>query len=83
MSAATGRSQAVSEDVEHKGFKIRVRQEGNRWIATIRKSDGSPLLVTLSGSSGPRLSLDTTPPTYSAGAAIKLAIDAIDGGNIR
>jgi monoamine oxidase len=60
-----------------------VREENERWIATISKIDGSMLVVTLPQSTGPRLSLDTTLPTYSREAAIQLAIDAINGGQVK
>jgi hypothetical protein len=69
--------------IEYKGFKLGVREEAERWVTTISKIDGSTLLVTLPQSTGPRLSLDTTPPTYSRDAAIQLAIDAINGGQVK
>jgi hypothetical protein len=68
---------------EHKGFKISVREETGRWIATISKIDGSMLHVDLPHATGPRSSLDTTPPSYSRDAAIQLAVDAINGGRIK
>jgi hypothetical protein len=72
-----------AEMTEHNGFKINVREEAGRWIATITKIDGSMLLADLPHGTGPRSSLDTDPPTYSRDAAIQLAVDAINGGQIK
>jgi hypothetical protein len=71
-------------EVEYQGlFNITVRQVAGRWIATIRKIDGTMLRVDLPGKHEPCPSLDTDPPTYSASSAIQLAKDAIEGGKIK
>jgi hypothetical protein len=70
-------------EAEHKGFKISTREEAGRWIARISKIDGSMLRSMLPNGTGSRPWLDTDPPTYSAEAAIQLAKDAINGGNIQ
>jgi hypothetical protein len=70
--------------IEHKTFIITPRRnEAGRWIARIGKIDGSKLRSTLPNSTGSRPWLDTEPPTYSAEAAIQLAKDANNGGNIQ
>jgi hypothetical protein len=48
-----------------------------------KKADGSTLLVDLPGNMGPKQSIDTPPPQYTEDAAVKSAVDAIDGGSIR
>jgi hypothetical protein len=54
-----------------------------KWIARIRKADGSPLTVDLPGSTGPREYLDTDPALGEAIDAIKTAKSCIDGGSIK
>jgi|HubBroStandDraft_4_1064222.scaffolds.fasta_scaffold160978_3 hypothetical protein len=68
----------------YKDFHIATFQNADgKWIARIRKADGSPLTVDLPGSTGPREYLDTDPALGEAIDAIKTAKSCIDGGSIK
>jgi hypothetical protein len=82
-SSASAYRATVIAAVEYNGFKISMRQQEGRWIATIRKPDGSLLFVSLEGNTGSRLALDTQPPTCTQEGAIKLAKDLIRCGNVK
>jgi hypothetical protein len=73
----------MSGDV-YKGFRIDTFQNADeRWIARIRKVDGSWLTVDLPQGTGPREFLDTGPLLGTACDAIKEAKLSIDGGSIK
>ena len=69
----------------YKGYEIRAfEREPSRWLATIRKADGSRLEILLpSQGSGLRASIMTSHDTLTIKAAIALAKQAIDGGGMR
>ena len=64
----------------YKGYRIRTYQRApGRWFADIQKQDGSEFLILLERGGVPRRFIATTNATTTAGAAIKLAKQAIDG----
>jgi hypothetical protein len=64
----------------YKGFQIRAFEQGpDRWMAEIRRANGAWIVVR-----GERRELlITSVPRRTAAAAIDLAIDAIDGGEMK
>ena len=71
-----------SATTEYKGYVIRSFQtDQGRWRAEIWKEDGTHLMIARPGH-GPRPSMTTEPPTFTADAAIELAQGAIDGGSL-
>ena len=67
----------------YKDFHIATFQNADgKWIARIRKADGSPVTVDLPGSTGPREYLDTD-STLTSTDAIKTAKLCVDGGSIK
>jgi hypothetical protein len=70
----------------YKGYRILAYQRhppDGRWLAEIRKGDGSGLVI-LQPAGGPRREFITTSAaTFSADAAIAFAKRAIDGGGMR
>ncbi len=67
----------------YKGYEIRAyEREPGRWLAKIRKADGSMLEIPLPDG-GTRESITTSAATMTAEAAINLAKQAIDGGGMR
>jgi hypothetical protein len=68
----------------YKGFSIQTFQNAEgRWIARMKKADGSLLMVDLPGGTGPREFLDTEPVLGRAIDAIMTAKICIDGGSIK
>jgi hypothetical protein len=69
----------------YKGYNIRVFESSpGRWTAEIRKVDGSPIQILPRGlQDDAQDCLTTDPETMTAGAAILLAKEAIDGGDVR
>lgn len=57
-------------------------QASNRWLAEIRKADGSNLIILLPDG-GPRASITTSAAALTAEAAIDLAKQAIDGKGMK
>lgn len=69
----------------YKGYEIRAfEREPSRWLATIRKADGSRLeILPPSQGGGLRASIMTSHDTLTMEAAIALAKQAIDCGGMR
>ena len=69
----------------YKGYNIRVFESSpGKWTAEIRKVDGSPIQILPRGlEDDAQDCLTTDPETMTAEAAILLAKEAIDGGDIR
>jgi len=67
----------------YKGYRIRAyeREADGRWLAEIRKADGSVLVIL--PDSGPCDFMTTSAATFSAEAAIVLAKRAINGGGMK
>ena len=68
----------------YKGFSISANElRPNRWVAEIRRADGTRIKVDLPGDGGGlRKSIITDPPLRSAQDAISLAKQVIDSGSI-
>jgi len=66
--------------ISYKGFTIRAFEKApDRWLAEIRKADGAWIVAR-----SERRELVTTSATrQTADAAIDLALDAIDGGEMK
>ena len=69
----------------YKEYRIRAyeHEPPGRWLAEIRKADGSPLAILLPDGNTRREFATTLAATFSADAAIKLAKLAIDGGSLK
>jgi hypothetical protein len=68
----------------YKGYRILAYQRhppDGRWLAEIRKSDGTALVILPDG--GAREFITTSSATFSAEAAIALAKRAINGGGMK
>jgi hypothetical protein len=67
----------------HKEFHIATFQNADgKWIARIRKADGSPLTVDRPGRAGPREYIDTD-SMLTATDAIRAAKLCVDGGSVK
>jgi hypothetical protein len=69
----------------YKAYRILAyeRQLSGRWLAEIRKADGSALVIR-QPDGGTRREFITTPAAaFSADAALKLAKQTIDGGGLK
>jgi hypothetical protein len=67
----------------YKAYRIRAyeRQLSGRWLAEIRKADGSAVVILDGGTR--REFITTSAAMFSSEAAIKLARQAIDGGGLK
>ena len=70
----------------YKGYRIRAYERhppDGRWLAEIRKADGSALIIVQPDGGTPREFITTSAAMFSSEAAIKLAKQAIDGGGLK
>ncbi len=69
----------------YKGYRIKAyeRQPPGRWLAEIRKADGSALVIQHPDGRTRRECITTSAAMFSSDAAIKLAKQAIDGGGLK
>ena len=69
----------------YNGYNIRAFESSSgKWTAEIRKVDGSPIQILPPGlEEDVQDSLTTDPETMTAEAAIELAKEAINSGNMR
>jgi hypothetical protein len=69
----------------YKAYRILAyeRQLSGRWLAEIRKADGSALIIAQLDGDTRREFITTSAAMFSADAAIKLAKQAIDGGGLK
>ena len=71
----------------YKEYRIRAYEQhppDGRWLAEIRKADGSALVILEPDGGGTRREFVTTSAaTFSAEAALKLAKQTIDGGGLK
>jgi hypothetical protein len=69
----------------YKAYRILAyeRRLSGRWLAKIRKADGSALIVAQPDGDTRREFITTSAAMFSADAAIKLAKQAIDGGGLK
>jgi hypothetical protein len=68
----------------YKGYRILAYQRhppDGRWLAEIRKADGSALIILPDG--GTREFVTTSAATFSSEAAIALAKRSINGGGLK
>jgi hypothetical protein len=69
----------------YKAYRIRAyeRQLSGRWLAEIRKADGSALIIVQPDGGTRREFITTSAAMFSLEAAIKLTKQAIDGGGLK
>lgn len=70
----------------YKEYRIRAYEQhppDGRWLAEIRKADGSALVILAPDGGTRREFVTTSAATFSAEAALKLAKQTIDGGGLK